>query len=46
MRKAIVFVGIIEAGILNELEFRKKYIFEYLENYSGKPVSLTMPEVI
>jgi serine/threonine-protein kinase HipA len=43
MRKAKVYVGFIEAGTITELEFRKKYIFEYSENYIGKPISLTMP---
>lgn len=43
MRKAKVFANNIEAGILLELEFEKKYRFEYLSNYSGPPVSLTLP---
>jgi serine/threonine-protein kinase HipA len=43
MRKANVFVNGKEAGILTELEFGKKYRFEYLEDYSGTSVSLTMP---
>lgn len=43
MRTAKVFVNNIEAGILVELEFEKKYRFEYLSNYSGTPVSLTLP---
>ncbi len=33
----------MEAGILSELDFGKKYRFEYLNGYSGTPVSLTMP---
>lgn len=33
----------MEAGMLLELEFRKKYQFRYLEGYTGMPVSLTMP---
>lgn len=32
-----------EAGTLMELDFGKKYRFEYHTNYSGNPVSLTMP---
>lgn len=32
-----------EAGTLMELDFGKRYRFEYLTNYSGNPVSLTMP---
>lgn len=43
MRKANVFVNGVEAGILIEIVFGKNYRFEYLEGYSGMPVSLTMP---
>lgn len=43
MRDARVFVGGAEAGILYEIESGKKYEFEYLENYAGAPVSLTLP---
>ena len=43
MRKAKVFVNYMEAGILTELNFGNKYVFEYTEGYSGMPVSLTMP---
>jgi len=43
MRKANVFVNGMEAGILIEIVFGKNYRFEYLEGYSGRPVSLTMP---
>jgi serine/threonine-protein kinase HipA len=43
MRKAKVFVNGKEAGILLELEFGKRYRFEYLEEYKAIPVSLTMP---
>lgn len=32
-----------EAGILTELEFGKRYRFEYLEDYKGISASLTMP---
>jgi len=42
MRKVKVKVNNIEAGILTEVNFRKKYRFEYLSGYSGAPVSLTM----
>jgi serine/threonine-protein kinase HipA len=45
MRKAKVFVNSAEAGILTELEFGKKYQFEYLKNYSGDSISLTMPVI-
>ncbi|MEI6138756.1 MAG: HipA N-terminal domain-containing protein [Mariniphaga sp.] len=43
MRKAKVFVNNLEAGLLTELEFGKKYLVEYLPGYCGTPVSLTMP---
>ena len=43
MRKAKVFVNEREAGILTEIKFGDKYVFEYREGYSGIPVSLTMP---
>jgi len=43
MRKAKVFVDGAEAGALTELEFAKKYRFEYLEDYKGNSVSLTLP---
>ena len=43
MRKAAVMVNGIEAGIFFETEFNKKYEFDYAKDYSGSPVSLTMP---
>ncbi|HUX53413.1 MAG TPA: HipA N-terminal domain-containing protein [Williamwhitmania sp.] len=43
MRTAKVFVNNEEAGKLTELEFGKRFRFEYTEGYSGSPVSLTMP---
>ncbi|HEX2935599.1 MAG TPA: HipA N-terminal domain-containing protein [Bacteroidales bacterium] len=43
MKKAKIFVDGVQAGTLTELEFAKKYRFEYLEDYKGKPVSLTLP---
>jgi len=42
MRSAKIFVNGFEAGILTELNFGKKYRFEYFNGYSGTPVSLTM----
>ena len=42
MRKAKVYIKGIEGGIRSEIEPGKKYRFEYLKNYSGIPVSLTM----
>ena len=44
MRKAKVFVNNSEAGTLTEVNFCKKYQFEYLSGYSGSPVSLTMAD--
>lgn len=43
MRRAKVFVEGVEAGILTEIEPGKKYRFQYLDEYSAYPVSLTMP---
>lgn len=43
MRKAIVYKNNLEAGIFTEIEFGKSYRFQYLDGYSGEPVSLTMP---
>ena len=43
MRTAKVFVNGEEAGELKELDFGKKYHFEYNAGYTGKPVSLTIP---
>ena len=42
MRKAKVFLSDREVGILTEVEYGKKYLFEYLSGYSGSPISLTM----
>jgi len=43
MRKAIVYINNLEAGIFTEIEFGESYRFQYLDGYSGEPVSLTMP---
>jgi serine/threonine-protein kinase HipA len=43
MRSARVFAGGIFAGVLEEAERGKKYIFRYSEEFQGQPVSLTMP---
>ena len=45
MRKARIFLYGIEAGILIEKEKNRDYIFIYNSNYTGEPVSLTMPVV-
>ncbi|HPA24428.1 MAG TPA: HipA N-terminal domain-containing protein [Candidatus Cloacimonas sp.] len=43
MRTAKVYVCGKEAGLLSEVIFRKEYSFKYNDDYSGFPVSLTMP---
>lgn len=43
MRKAKIYVSGKEAGVLTEIEKTKSYDFEYLEDYNGQDVSLTMP---
>ena len=42
MSKARILVNGFLAGFLEKLE-SNRYRFSYLENYSGPPVSLTMP---
>jgi len=43
MRKAKIFVRGVESGILTELKQGKEYVFEYLNEYDGMEISLTMP---
>ena len=43
MRKAKVFNFGMYAGDLIELEKGKKYQFNYANDYSGSPISLTLP---
>ena len=43
MRKAKIFVRGVEAGTLTELKQGKEYVFEYLNEYDGIEISLTMP---
>lgn len=43
MRRAKVYVNKTHAGYLVEKKFNSTYIFEYLDDYHGSPVSLTMP---
>ncbi len=43
MRKAEVLMHGLSTGVLEELEYGKRYRFAYLENYHGPPISLTMP---
>ncbi|OGC12868.1 toxin HipA [candidate division WOR-1 bacterium RIFOXYC2_FULL_37_10] len=43
MRKAKVYFLGSFAGIFEEIEKNKLYKFVYADNYSGKPISLTMP---
>lgn len=42
MRKAEVYQGGVRAGMLEELE-NGKYRFSYAKEYSGRPISLTLP---
>ncbi len=42
MRKAKVYVKGVEAGILSEIKQGTEYTFEYLEDYAGIEISLTM----
>jgi len=43
MRKALVKIHTVPAGILEEQERGKLYAFTYVQDYAGPPVSLTMP---
>jgi serine/threonine-protein kinase HipA len=43
MRKARIFVRNAEAGTLTELKQGREYAFEYLNDYNGPEISLTMP---
>ncbi|NIM14859.1 MAG: toxin HipA [Candidatus Aminicenantes bacterium] len=43
MRKAEVSMHGVKAGVLEEIEKEKKYIFTYDDEYTGDPISLTMP---
>lgn len=43
MKKARVFVDDSFAGYLIEVQQGREYEFQYVENYSGTPVSLTLP---
>ena len=43
MRSAKILVSGLDVGILTELDFGKKFRFEYINSYSGTPISLTMP---
>ena len=43
MRKADVFMQGKPAGILEEFEKGRRYRFIHFDDYSGPPISLTMP---
>lgn len=43
MRQARVLVNGVPAGVLEEVQRGKDYVFRYLDHYDGEPVSLTMP---
>lgn len=43
MRRAEVYMHGLKAGYLDELEFCKRYCFQYVPDYSSAPISLTLP---
>ncbi len=43
MRRAKVYMNEIPAGVLEEIEPEKMYLFIYDDGYAGEPVSLRMP---
>lgn len=43
MRRAEVSMHGMLAGILEEIEARRKYRFTYIERYNGPSIALTMP---
>jgi serine/threonine-protein kinase HipA len=43
MRRALILFQGASAGILEEHSKAKNYIFRYNDDYSGEPVSLTLP---
>ena len=43
MRKASIYMLGKLAGYLTESADKKSYLFEYVEDYHGLPISLTMP---
>ena len=43
MRSARVYMHGELAGILDEIEQKRRYRFRYLDTYTGEPVSLKMP---
>lgn len=43
MKKANIYLHGKHAGILEEQEYFKKYVFTYDDDYKGNPISVTMP---
>lgn len=43
VRKAKIFVNTVQAGYLLEKNDHTGYLVEYLKDYKGPPISLTMP---
>jgi serine/threonine-protein kinase HipA len=43
VRRARISVKSVQAGILEEIDRGKNYLFRYDPDYDGSPVSLTMP---
>ena len=43
MKKAVIKFNDIPAGIIEEYSRGQRYVFHYLSDYKGPPVSLTLP---
>ena len=43
MKQVEILLFDIPVGLLKEVEFSKEYIFSYYSDYSGSPVSKTLP---
>ena len=43
MRRAYVYMHGVPAGVLDEIKLKEEYRFQYLDEYEGPPVSLTIP---
>jgi serine/threonine-protein kinase HipA len=43
MRKANIYLNGNHAGVLEEQEYLKKYLFTYDNDYKGNHISVTMP---
>jgi len=43
MRRAYIYMHGVPAAVLEETKLNKEYRFQYLDEYEGPPVSLTIP---